>query len=315
MGFRVFYLTYRNPQSVTAVWTILYPFLTPLWVSIILCTFFVCLLLIFINGAKFKQDNPTFRIVAISLLSVLSESFPTKWFTYNISHYVRIILFFWLPMSFLLGCVYKSSLLQFLVAGELEDPPDTFHKVMDRDLVVLVPTGTMLERLFRESPFEHIKLAYEHGVEKNGFFPFRTGPPSWLIKAREEGRAVNFASDVSNVGSRHQRQMSKKELPIGYMLHGYIFKRNSLLLSKMQPILMTLNEAGVIEYLNNIFLWHKAKSERDHERLNIQTNLVVLTWEHVGWTFLLVSCSGLSISSLFFIVECLINFKSNKIWI
>ncbi len=310
MGFRVFQLTYRNPQPVTAVWTIFYPFLTPLWIAIILCTFTVCMLLILINALKFKHDSPTFHIIAISLLSVLSESFPTKWFSYNITHYVRIILFFWLPMSFLLGCVYRSSLLQFLVAGELEDPPDTFHKVMDRDLMIVMPTGTMLEQLFRESPFEYMRQAYQHGVDKGGFIPFSVGPTKMHKDAMDEGRAVNVATDISNVGVRHQMPMSKKERPIGFLLHGYIFKRNSLLRAKMQPILMTLYEVGIHEYLKNVFLWRRAKPERDHERFNQEEVLVVLTWDHVGWTFLLVSCSGLSISSIFFILEVLIDFKN-----
>ncbi len=303
-------MIHRNPQPITAVWTIFYPFYTPLWIAIILSTLVVTLIMIFINMLKFGKDSPTFHIIAISLLSILSESFPTKYFQDKIRSQVVMILYVWLPMSFLLGSVYKSSLLQFLVAGEFEDPPDTFEKVMERDLLIAMPTGTVIDQLFKTAPYKSMRLAYKHGEERGGFFPWSSSAPTWIEQTLSEGKGVGFSTADQNVGSRHKTVRSKREYPIGYLLNGFLFKRNSHLRSKMQPIIMTLIDTGIFEYLKDKFLWHRARPEREHYRLNQHEHLIVLTWNHVGWTFLLVASSGLAVASVAFVLEAF-TYKRN----
>ncbi len=303
MGYRIASLTHRTPQPVTAIWTIFYPFVTPLWVAIILSTLFVCFMLLVINRLKFKSASPSFRIVSISLLSILSESFPSRWFIENISVHVILVLYIWLPMSFMLGSVYKSSLLQFLVAGEVEDPADTFEKVIERDMIIVTMTGNALEQLFSGSPYETTRLAYEHGKDKGGYIPWGKVAPEWLQNSILEGRGVGFSTENLQIGNRHRSQTSKKERPVGYMVNGFLFKRNSIYQSKMQPILMLLIDTGIYEHLKEIFLWNRARPERDYYRAKKDENLVVLTWEHVGWTFLLVASSGLAMASVTFIIE------------
>ncbi len=307
MGYKIISLTHGHPQQISAVWTIFYPFVTPLWITLVLCTFVVTVVLLVINAQKLKDKSPSYHITAIAMLSIISEAFPKRWFDKNITLQVKLLLFIWLPMSFLLSCVYRSSLLQFLVAGEFEDPPDTFAKVIERDLIISMPAGTLADQLFGNSPFDSMRLAYRHGVKKGGFYPWGKGIPQDLLEAVVEGRAVDLQDFDTLVGNRHLFQMSKKEYPIGYLLTGIMFKRNSLLRAKMQPLLMALIDSGIYEHLKDLFLWRKAKSERDYERLNNDNDLVILTWDHVGWTFLLVTCFGLAMSCCAFVVEVLVH--------
>ncbi len=308
MGFRKVYLTYRVPQPITAIWTIFYPFVTPLWIALILSTLIVTCVLLAINALVLKEDNPTFHIIAISLLSILSESFPNRWFHENISSKVILVLYVWLPMSFLLGSVYRSGLLQFLVAGENEDPPDTFQKVLERDLIIVMATGTLFEQLFQTAPYESMRLAYKHGEEKGGYFPWNKGSLAleWLQEAVADGKAVGFSTSNLHIGNRHRSLKSKNEHVVGIMLHGFVFKRNSQLLQRIHPILTMIIDTGIYEHLKDKFLWHRARRERDYYRLHSKENLVVLTWNHVGWTFLLVASCGLALASLVFVFEVLL---------
>ncbi len=312
MGYRIIYLTHGHPQKITAIWTIFYPFETQLWIAIVLCTFIVCIILVLINRHKYQDETPSFRITAIAVLAIISESFPPKWLHRRITPHVKLVLFIWLPMSFLLGCLYKSSLLQFLMAGELEDPSDTFEKVLERDLIISMPTGTVVDQLFGNSPFETMRLAYEHGVKKGGYYPWGKETPKDALTAVVEGRAVDLQTIDTHIGNRHRAQISKKERPVGYILTGIMFKRNSPLLTKMLPILMALMDSGIYNKLKNQFLWRKAKPERDHARLAQDNDLVVLTWDHVAWTFLLVMCTGLALACFVFIGEVQIYSRNDQ---
>ncbi len=312
MGYRIAYLAHRVPEPIAAVWTIFYPFSTGLWVILIAGTVAVCLFLLLINTINFGLDSPNFHILAISLLSLLGESFPNYWFHYNITAQVKMILFVWLPMSFLLGSMYKSSLLQFLVAGEYEDPADTFEKVLERDLIIAMPTGSVMGELFKTAPFESMRLAYEAGKDKGGYYPWGQLAPPWIFEANKEGKVVALVTDNLEIGRRHFAQKSKVERPVGYLLNGFLFKRNSLLRRKIQPILETLIETGIYEHLKDHFLWFRAKPERDHYRVAQQRHLVVLRWGHVGWSFTIIAGFGLIWSVITFFLEFMFYKKSKN---
>ncbi len=303
VGFRRAHLTYGEPKPISAVWTIFYPFETFLWIAIVIVTLITSLSLLYINDLAYNEKSPSNRIIAICLLTLLNENFSPKWLKQNISSQVMVILYFWLPMSFLIGCVYRSSLLIYLVAGDLEDPPDTFEKVIERDLIIVMPTGTLFEQMFKTAPYESMRQAYIHGLDKGGYIPWNTLAPEWLESAVSGGKGVAFFTEELQIGNRHRSVMSKKEPPVVFMMNGFLFKRNSPLQLKIQPILMSLTDSGTYEHLKDKFLWNRAKRERDFYRSNHEENLVVLTWDHVGWTYLLVACSGLALAALAFITE------------
>ncbi len=307
MGYLLISMVHGHPQKKTTIWTVFYPFVTPVWIALVLCTLVVTLVLLIINLQKFKYNSPAYHIIAIAMLSIISEAFPKRWFEKNITTQVKLILFIWLPMSFMISCVYRSSLLQFLVAGDFEDPPDTFAKVIERDLIIYMPAGTLADQVFGDSPYESMRLAYQHGLKKDGFYPWGKGIPQNLLDNVIEGKGVDLQSPGTIVGQRHHVQISKKEYPVGYFLTGLVFKRNSPLQTKMLPYLMTLIDSGIYSHLKDMFLWQKAKPERDYERHKQDDDLVILTWDHVGWIFLLVMCIGLALSCFAFIVE---NFVS-----
>ncbi len=188
----------------------------------------------------------------------------------------------------------------------MQDPADTFDKILERNLVIAMPTGTVIDQLFKTSPFETMRLAYEFGKENGGFYPWGQLMPRDLYNTLLKGDAVSLLTDDLHVGRRHIVEISKVERLIGYMPKGFMFKMNSKLRTQMEPILGSLIESGIYEHLKQVFLWHRARPERVYYRFKQPKHLVILNWERVGWSFVLIVFSGMSVSALAFVGEVLL---------
>ncbi len=207
---------------------------------------------------------------------------------------------------------FRGSLLEFLVAGQLEDPPDTFQKILDRDMTILVPKGTIYEKFFRESPFDSMRVAFQKAVlEKDGLVPFgiNSGGGNDKVLAGEAGMIY---TKYTIMGKRHLFDFSREEWPIASFPHSFLYAKGSDMFHQAEPLVLRLIEAGVYKHLEFMYYWDVTRKERDHYRSHNDDKAVVLGLEHLGMICPLIVGTGIGLALIAFLFEVPSLLKSIK---
>ncbi len=177
---------------------------------------------------------------------------------------------------------------------------DTFAKLVSHDLSTLIPRGTLIDRLMRQSPEASVRAAYSETAL------FHEVPmPGWALRQVQEGRAGFIRTPQSLVGKRHRFRFSRKQPPIGFLWHGYLVRKGFRLLPEVDGILLRLKEAGVYTHLRDGFTWLKAAPEREHyyraASKKHTSSATVLDLGHVGLFSALILGTGLLLAAAAFL--------------
>ena len=133
---------------------------------------------------------------------------------------------------------YQSLLLSALVKVRLEDPINSYQDILDRDLPLYIVSNTIVEHLFKTSPFAIVRETFE----KQSIL-FRTnsegGSPAHILDAITDGKAVGNTALSRYFGSRHKHRITEK-LTVGTFPCGYYYDMNNPLLYKANGIIQIL---------------------------------------------------------------------------
>ncbi len=345
------FFAFRKPLQVPAVFTILYPFSQDTWIIMITSYLFGCGVMYLINRQVFGLRASYFNTASVLAVPLISQSQLRRLYVVNVAWQVKLAFLFWLPMGSILCHIYKlveikfycilvvnfycekgtitnslleinvlnfvilrGSLLEFLVAGQLEDPADTFDKMIERNMSFLVPQNSISERLFRQSPFEHMRHAYQVTVvERAGLMPFRSNKGS--IDPRVlAGMAGTVNSKYTIMGERHLLRFSKKEMAIASFPHSFLYAKKSWLFNNAEPLVLRLIEAGIYRHLEEVYFWDVTKGERDYYRSNIEDGEVVLSLDHLGMICPLIVGIGVLLASSVLFLEILLAKMTEPIY-
>ncbi len=108
MDQRLFGLGYRIPDRVPAVWTALHPFKVPTWVGLWLGTALVCLSMMVVNRKRASFTD----VLGLTLSNLVARSVPRRWLEVKVTKAGGVILWVWLPASYLMSLFYSTSLLK-----------------------------------------------------------------------------------------------------------------------------------------------------------------------------------------------------------
>ena len=98
----------------------------------------------------------------IAFVAPIQESLPFPWFFRESFSARAIIIFIWLLMASVLALAYESNLLAILATIRYEKAIETAEDLWNSDAVIALPTGNVLEVLFKTSPNPYVQKLYNN---------------------------------------------------------------------------------------------------------------------------------------------------------
>ena len=114
----------------------------------------------------------------LCLAILIDESRPHAWFSRNgFTNARKGLLLLWLVMGNFVLMGYKSNLRSSLITINYEDRFETIHDLVQSEIPVMFPTGTILDKTLSTDPRPAVKRMYKNAIS----FPYGGGQyPTWI---------------------------------------------------------------------------------------------------------------------------------------
>ncbi|XP_076057333.1 glutamate receptor ionotropic, kainate 1-like [Oratosquilla oratoria] len=262
-------IVYKRPTVEPNLKGFIEPFTISSWLWILLCTFTVglCSILIHRFGELRRRDD---GVLAFRTQTSSSKSVTQMIHSAYIAFFWTVGILFgqdppftqqrassvvvgvmWLLMSFILGSMYKSTLMAMLITPKITIPFDNFEELVQQDSVVwkMFPYSGEYRSLM-EAPANSTL-----GRARAKFGGVITSPEQGLYEIFHENTAVIISSlSIKSVMQENLKMTGECQMTVarGGMMSLFIFSmafpRGSPLKEIFDPVILRLHQHGLMDY-------------------------------------------------------------------
>ena len=187
----------QKPKRVDSFYTLAMPFDKFVWICVALSPLLIFVVLWARNLITSSTKTSTFHLLSLSVMPLLSESLPLRWYQARSNLHSYIILMVWLSLATLLSFAYESNLLSSLVSVSYEKPIETFEELGDSGMPVHVLTGSAIELLMKYSHRGTVRRVYQTNVlEKGSLYDFENHEGPYEATLNGEGTIITTVAQV-----------------------------------------------------------------------------------------------------------------------
>ncbi|XP_068247476.1 glutamate receptor-like isoform X2 [Palaemon carinicauda] len=257
--------TYVRPTIESEISGFIKPFIPLVWILLLITAvvFGIAMSLVLLAHEKILESSARNDRPKKSSSSILSESWLwtlapllSQSVTRTIKcESVRVIAMLWLFVTFIITSVYRTSLLSLLVLPNIRLPFDNLDELAEADLPIWMPAGSSVDA-FSKLAAKNSSLGR---IQKN--FKDRSGPPNvpLAVRAMAKGDHVIVAPRSALLYVTHGLFSQTGKCTTYVMTEGFmktfiqslLFRKDSPLKAKFDPLIVRLREAGIFNHVYN----------------------------------------------------------------
>ncbi len=300
----------RHPKEVPRFYTIVEPLNWQVWAGTVVSIMSVCAVLIFIAKIASKRGYTMadmFNLCSIGYGIMINEALPDKvLYATNSIWSSRIVIWIWLPTSYLISMAYQSQLLAALIKTSTEKSINTFQDVLDQEIIFYVPTGTLTRHLFASSPTPLIQQVNQEAIlDRDGVYSLddKGEVPKDIMDTILDGYGVYENLLMRMHGQRHKVRRATG-MDVGIFMCGYYHRLNFPLMDEIGRIIHKIVEHGIERHISDRYVWRFTYPDREFYRNEVIEHERKLSLEH-GAPVMVILSICLGAASLAFMREYL----------